>query len=136
MPKYRNKQNLKRIIASGKGLNPLTRHLILQGHSYEEAMEGLEPYVSDWEQSVKYIQEMSVNDIGYSEEYDHDLWARSELDEVLKYASAEEICCYRDRISQADLAFKDCTIEANFPNHHMENPNKLEHWWLFRINKS
>ena len=136
MPKYRNKQNLKRIIARGNKLNTLTRHLILQGSSYEEAIEGLERYVSDWEQSVKYIQKMSVNDSGYSEEYDHDLWARSELYEVLKYASAEEICHYRDRIFKADLAFKDCTIESNLPNNHIENPNKLEHWWLFRVNNS
>jgi len=107
----------------------------LQGYSYDEAIKGLEPYVSDWEQSVKYIEEMSVNYMGYSEEYDHDLWARTELYEVLKYASEEEIYHYRNRISKADLAFKDCTVESNFPNNHIEHPDKLEHWWLFRVIK-
>jgi len=53
MPKYRNEKRLEEIIASGKALTALSRRLILQGESWEVASKGLEPYVSDWEQSVK-----------------------------------------------------------------------------------
>ncbi|MBN1830184.1 MAG: hypothetical protein JW884_13720 [Deltaproteobacteria bacterium] len=135
MPKYRHKQNLKRIIESGRELGPLSSHLILQGRSYDEAMKGLEPYVSHWEESVKYIEEMSVDDIAFSEEYDHDLSARFELYNVLKYASEEEIGRYRNRIDKADQAFKECTVESNFSNKHIKDPDKLKYWWLIRRKK-
>lgn len=135
MPKYRNKKRLEEIIASGKELTPLSRHLILQGESYEEASQGLAPYVSGWEQSVKYIEESSVKDIGYSEEYDHDLWARTELYKVSQYASAEELNRYKQRIEQADSAFKNATVASDFANRHIDNPDKELHWWLFRGKK-
>jgi hypothetical protein len=135
MPHYRDKQRLKAIIANGKELNSLTRYLILQGSSYEEASKGLEPYVSWWEQSVQYIEASSVSFRGYSEEYDHDLWPRSQLYEVLKYAPEEELNRCRERIEQADAAFKDVTIEGDIPSCHLENPEKKEHWWLFRSRK-
>ncbi len=135
MPKYRHKRRLEEIIASGKALTPLSRYLILQGESCEEASQGLESYVSDWEQSVKYIQQSSVNDIGYSEEYDHDLWARTELYRVSQYASEEEMGRYRQRIEQADSAFKNVTVDSTFANDHLKNPDKELHWWLFRDSK-
>lgn len=135
MPKYRNKQRLKKIITSGKKINSLTRHLILEGHSYEEAVRGLEPFVSWWERSVRYIEQSSADDIGCSEEYDHDLWARSELHEVLKYASEEELSRYEHRIARADLAFRSATTESDNARDHIKNPDKEQHWWLFRFMK-
>lgn len=135
MPKYRNKQRLKKIIASDKKISSLTRHLILEGYSYEEASRGLEPFVSWWERSVKHIEQSSADDVGYSEEYDHDLWARSELYEVIKYASEEELSHYEHRIARADLAFKNATIKSDIAVNHVENPDKEQHWWLFRLIK-
>ncbi len=135
MPKYRDKQRLKAIIGDGKEYNSLTRYLILQGSSYEEANKGLEPYVLWWEQSVQHIEASSISFIGYSEEYDHDLWARSQPYEVLKYAPEEELNRCRERIEQADAAFKDATVEGDIPNRLLENPDKKEHWWLFRSRK-
>lgn len=71
MPKYRYKQRLKEILASGKKVNSLTRYLLLEtGYSYEKAIKGLEPFVSEWEERAKYIEEAKTTDIGYSEEYD------------------------------------------------------------------
>jgi hypothetical protein len=131
MPKYRYKQRLKAIIGDGKELNSLTRYLILQGSSYEEASQGLEPYVSWWEHSVLYIEEFR----DCWEEYVHDLWARSQLYEVLKYAPEEELNRYRERIEKADAAFKDVTIEGDIPCRHLKNPDMKEHWWLFRSRK-
>lgn len=136
MPKYRNKQRLKEILASGKEVNSLTRYLILEdGLSYEEAIKGLEPAVSEWEMRVKYIEEAKTTDIGYSEEYDYDLWSRSELYREMQHAPDEELRKFSDRIDQADQRFKNATVEYSLPNNHVDNPDKEIHWWLFRVNK-
>lgn len=135
MPKYHNKKRLKEIIASGKEITSLTNYLILEGYSYEEAKEGLEPFVSSWERSVKHIEKSRTIDLGYSEEFDHDLWARSELYKVLQHASEGEQKIFHHRISQADLRFKNATVTSKIVNNHVDNPDEKLHWWLYRINK-
>lgn len=119
---------LKKLISEGKEIDPLTEYLILQGESYEEAQKGLEPYVALWEQSAEYIEIYSL----CSEEYDHDIWMRSELYKVLEHASPEQIAPFAQRIEEADLRFKKASSPIDSPINHIDNPDKDIHWWLFR----
>jgi len=105
---------------------------MLEGYSYDEAKEGLEAYVSLWEKSVEYIEQSSVNDIGSSEEYDHDLWARSALFKALQYASENDLSKVKKRISIADQRFINATEQTHIANAHINNPDMELHWWLFR----
>lgn len=104
----------------------------MRGYSYEKAKAGLEPFVSSWEESVKYIEQSNCEDIGYSEEYNHDLWARTELYHVLQHATKEQIKTFSQRIKQADLRFKNVTVITNIAKNHIDEPDKNSHWWLFR----
>ncbi|NLN60227.1 MAG: hypothetical protein GX147_05905 [Deltaproteobacteria bacterium] len=131
MSKYSIKQELKRLSQRGK-TSGLARFCMLEGHSYDEAKEGLEAYVSWWEESVAYIEQSSVNDIGSSEEYDHDLWPRSELFKALQYASEDDLGKVKKRISLADQRFIKATEQTHMANDHIDNPDMELHWWLFR----
>lgn len=123
---------LKKLLIEGKEIDSLTQHLVLEGYSYEEAKAGLEPFVLSWEESVKYIEQSNYEDIDYSEEYDHDLWARTELYYVLQHATKEQIKTFSQRIKQTDLRFKNVTVTTNIANNHIDEPDKNIHWWLFR----
>lgn len=120
---------------NGKYLSDLTRFLISEGYSYEEAKKGLEPAVSWWEESVAYIEKSKCSDIGASEEYDHDLWPRTELFKLIQYASKHEKRSFEERVEAADQKFINATTEINSPIGHVDNPNKEIHWWLFRYLK-
>lgn len=132
MTKYRIKQKLKKMDESGENLSVLTRFLISEGYSYDDAKEGLEPFVSWWEESVEYIEQASVNDVGYNEEYDHDLWARTMLFNVLEHASKDELKKFENRISMADQRFINATDQTHMAINHIDNPDMDIHWWLFR----
>ena len=132
MSKYSIKQELQRLSEQGNEISALTRFFILEGYSYDQAKESLEAYVSWWEESVAYIEQSSVNDIGSSEEYDHDLWARSELFKALQYASEDDLSKVKKRISLADQRFINATEQTHIADDHIDNPDMELHWWLFR----
>ncbi len=137
MPRYRNKQRLKEILARGKEVNSLTRYLILEeGCSYDEAIKGLDPFVSEWEDLVPYIEDSVSYGGDCTEEYNYDLSVRSALHEALKHAPEEECLKFRDRIAKADQQFKDATVVNNSADSHWGNLNKNEYWWLFRVIKN
>lgn len=132
MSKYSIKQELKRLSESGNEVSALTRFFMLEGYSYDEAKGGLEVYVSWWEESVAYIERSSLDDIGSSEEYDHDLWARSELFRALQYASEDDLSKVKNRVLLADQRFINATEQTHIVNNHIDNPDMELHWWLFR----
>lgn len=132
MSKYSIKQDIKRLSEEGIEISALTRFFMFEGYSYDKAKEGLEAYVSWWEESVTYIERSSLNDIGSSEEYDHDLWARSELFKALQYASEGDLSKVKKRISLADQRFINVTEQTHLANNHIDNPDIELHWWLFR----
>lgn len=134
MPPYRDKMRLKRYLVKHVKCDPLTEYLILEGFSYKIIESGLEPFVSSWEESVKWIK---IDSQPVSEEYYHDLSHRTCLFLTLQLASPEQIEPYSERIIQADELFKMYTIEIDTPfNQYTDNIDKIEkriHWWLFRI---
>lgn len=133
MPKYRYKQKLKAYTARRGEPEALTEYFILQGFSEDEIKEGLAPFVEAWEEALVWIER------GDSEEYDWNLYQRIELYEVLRYATAEQIKPYRERIEKADEKFRSITYEAGKSYGHLlddkETINRHIHWWLFRLPK-
>jgi hypothetical protein len=127
MAKYVDKQKLKELIEKEGDSSALTCFLILEGYSYDEAQKGLEPYIACWEESVAIIEKSRLNQIGSSEEYDYDLWLRTELFRVLQYASEDEKKLFEERIEIADARFKNATTKTNFPNNHIANPDRESH---------
>lgn len=121
--------------ASGFKISALTRFLMLEGNSYDRAKEGLAPYVAQWEESVAYIEQASIDDIGASEEYDYDLWARTVLFRALQHATQSEVGSVADRIVRADQRFMDATTPYCGATPHIDNPDRGLHWWLFRTLK-
>ncbi len=137
MPRYRNKQRLKEILASGKEVNSLTHYLILHaGYSYDRAIKGLEPFVDRWEDIVPYIEDSVSYGGDCTDEYEHDLSARTALYDALTHAPEEECLKFRDRIAKADQRFKNATVVYTSPDSHRANLDKDEFWWLFRIIKN
>lgn len=130
MPKYKNKKRLESYIAKHGPVDSLTEYFILQGESDDTIKAGLEPYVEDWEEAVKWIERDTS-------EYDWDLWQRISLYEILRHATAENIEPYRDRIEKADEKFRSITHEVAKPITTLfddkEIINRNTHWWLFRI---
>jgi hypothetical protein len=131
MAKYANKRKLK-VLNGKKCLSSLDQFLILEGYSYQEAEKGLEPFISLWEESITFIERSKSSDIGAIEEYDHDIWARTELFNAMQHASEDVISKFEDRIKIADQRFKNATTNSLSPNNHIDSPDLYLHWWLFR----
>jgi hypothetical protein len=130
MPKYRYKKKLQAYIAQHGKPDALTEYFILNGFSEDDIKEGIAPFIEEWEEAIYWIE------IGDVEEYDWDLWKRSVLYEVLRYATDEQIEPYRERIEKADEKFRSITREVENPYGYLvdknETINKAVHWWLFR----
>lgn len=127
---------LKRYIADHGDCDPLTEHLILEGHNDCTVKKGLEPFVSSWEETIKWINE----DVPLvQEEYDYDISQRTNLFIVLQHASSEQKSAYSERIQTADDVFIQNTIEIDKPLAKylpgIGMVDKDKHWWLFRIPK-
>lgn len=131
MSKYQYKRRLKEYIANHGKPDALTEYLLLQGYSEEEIKGGLEPYVAEWEDAIKWIER------GDAEEYDWHLWQRSELYDVLRHASVKQIEPYLLRIEKADEHFISITRETEEPFDRLIDTTEIiikeKHWWLFRI---
>ena len=131
MPKYQYKQKLKDYKAKHGKPDTLTEYFILQGFSEDKIQEGLAPFVDAWEEALVWIER------GDSEEYDWNLWQRSELYEVLRHATDEQIEPYRERIEKADEKFRSITREAEDSYGYLIDNNETidrhVHWWLFRV---
>ena len=136
MPRYQDKMRLKRYIADHDGCDSLTEYLILKGFPDYIIENGLEPFVSSWEESVKWI--LGVVPL-IQEEYDYDLSQRTDLYIALQYASTEQLSLYSVRIQQADNIFIQNTIEKDKPWEaylsEIGVPDNYKHWWVFRIPK-
>ncbi|HRV44947.1 MAG TPA: hypothetical protein P5208_06545 [Smithellaceae bacterium] len=131
MPKYQRKKKLQEYIAKHGEPDALTKYFILEGFSEDEIKDGLAPFVEAWEEALVWIEK------GDAEEYDWDLWQRSTLYEVLRFATAEQIEPYRERIEKADEKFRSMTHEVENSYGYLldknETINRQTHWWLFRI---
>lgn len=113
-------------------VDELICYLVLEGYSDEiinDVIEnGIEIFVSSWEESVEWI----VKTPDDTEEYDHDIYPRTELFFVMQYASPEQIDPFKDRIEKADSMFRMATKEHAEFIRHMDKPDRAKHWWLFR----
>lgn len=131
MPKYRNKIRLKKYLSRHKEVDELIEFLIL--HDYPEKIieavrnDGIDIFVTAWEESVEYI----VTDSDY-EEYDFDLSKRTELYLILQHTAKEQIKKYINRIRVADESFINATIETDRKYYNNAEPEKNDQWWLLR----
>jgi hypothetical protein len=131
MPKYRNKIRLKKYLSRHKEVDALIKFLIL--HDYPDKIieavrnDGIDIFVTAWEESVEYI----VADSDY-EEYDYDLSKRTELYLILQHTPKEQIKKFISRIRVADESFINATVETGKHYYNKTGPEKKDQWWLFR----
>ena len=93
----------------------------------------MEIFVESWEEAVKWaIGNYDSADRGY------DLYQRTQLYKVMKFASPEQIAPFAERIGKADSFYKEHTVEDNHPHESFidEEPDKEVHWWLFRSSRN
>jgi hypothetical protein len=109
----------------------LIKFLIL--HDYPDKIieavrnDGIDIFVTAWEESVEYI----VADSDY-EEYDYDLSKRTELYLILQHTPKEQIKKFISRIRVADESFINATVETGKHYYNKTGPEKKDQWWLFR----
>lgn len=137
MPKCRDKIRLQKYLLNHGSADALTRHLLLEGYGEDVVADGLESFVAGWEESVHWIVKLKHNNAqGILEEFQFDLYKRTELFSVSRYANEEQLACYMERIQKADQMFGNATIQSEdayvFPDT-IETVDRNEHWWLFRI---
>ncbi len=132
MPKYRNKMRLRKLLRKRMDtVDDLTRTLVLNGYSDEIVKDvtknGIERFVANWEDSVKWIVSKCCPD-----EYEYDLYSRTILYSVMQHSSLEQIKPFQKRIELADAKFRKATIETDKPIDYREGVNRETHWWLYR----
>ena len=133
VPKYRYKKKLQAYIAQHGKPDALTEYFILNDYSEEDIKQGIAPFIEAWEEAVYWIEREDGS------EHDWNLWQRSELHEVLRYATDEQIKPHRERIEKADQKFISITREAEDSYGYLIDNNETidrhVHWWLFRVPK-
>jgi hypothetical protein len=137
MPKYRDKMQLRRIHAEYGPVDPFTEYLILSGYSYDVALGGLQSFVEDWAMELEYYVKCLKYDppvFGLcSEEFEFDVWKRTELYQLWQMAPEKMRDEVQETIEALDLIFRQATIQSRHPYQFIEDPDPEEHWWLYRI---
>lgn len=137
MPKYKDKMRLKQLIAKQGAVDDFTRWLVLAGYDDRVVARGLEFFVEWWEEIIEWYKNALHTEKGclglVVEEFDYDLYVRMQLYQAICNAPPEEIDRLQTRIDAADLIFRQMTLETGVGSAWVEQHDRVQHWWIFRI---